>query len=285
MHLPPEHAAPPPVHRLDGHILFAPLRVLTKRKPLIRALVRRDLESAFRGTVLGWLWVILAPLFMLAVYTFAFGIVFGAQWRDREPAPFLFPMLYFAGLLLFGLFTTSLSRAPNLMRDNATYIRQIVFPVQIFVPVVLGSELVKFAIGLAILLVAYLLLMGVPPLAALSYPVPLIGLVLFSAGISWAVSAVSVFVRDLGQAMQPATMVLLFLSPLFYPLSVVPEPIRWLFYLNPLAFPLEATRNALFFGEWPSLTGSLIYLFAGWLCAVAGLAFFQRLRPGFADVL
>ncbi len=252
---------------------------------MLRALIRRDLETALRGTMLGWLWVMLVPLILLAVYTFAFGVVFSAQWRDREPVPFLFPMLYFTGLLLFSLFTTCLNRAPGLMRENAAYIRQIVFPVHIFIPVVIGSEIVKFGVGLVILILAYLPLMGVPPLSALSYPVTVIGLFLFTAGVCWAVAAVAVFLRDLGQAMQPVSMILLFLSPLFYPLSTVPASIRWVFYLNPLTFPLESTRNALFFGEWPSMPGAIAYLIAGWACAVAGLALFQRLRPGFADVL
>jgi len=274
-----------PEARFEPRIWTAPARMLFERHILLRALIRRELESALKGTMLGWLWMLLVPLILLAVYTFAFGVVFAAQWRDRAPQPFLFPMLYFNGLLLFGLFVNSLNRAPNLMRDNATYIRQIVFPVQVFVPVVMGAELVKLGVGFLILMPAYLLIMGIPPLAALSYPLGVVGLLLFTAGMCWTLSALGVFLRDLGQAMQPVSMLLLFLSPLFYPLSSVPERFQWAFYINPLAFPLEATRNALFFGEWPSLTGSLLYLLAGWACAVAGFALFQRLRPGFADVL
>ncbi len=269
----------------EPSIWTAPIRVLIERHMLLRALIRRDLETALKGTMLGWLWVLLVPLVLLAVYSFAFGVVFSAQWRDRDPQPFLFPMLYFTGLLLFGLFVNSLNRAPNLMRDNATYIRQIVFPVQIFVPVVLGAEMVKFGVGFVILVLAYLLIMGIPPLAAISYPLSVIGLLLFTSGICWAISALGVFLRDLGQAMQPASMILLFLSPLFYPLSTVPERFQWAFYFNPLTFPLESTRNALFFGEWPSLAGATLYTIAGWVCAVLGYALFQRLRPGFADVL
>ncbi len=274
-----------PEVRSERSIWAAPARVLIERRTLLRALIRRDLETALKGTMLGWLWVLLVPLILLAVYSFAFGVVFAAQWRDRDPQPFLFPMLYFTGLLLFGLFVNSLNRAPNLIRDNATYIRQIVFPVQVFVPVVIGAELVKFLVGLVVLVLAYLLIIGIPPLAAISYPMSVVGLLMFTAGICWAIAALGVFLRDLGQAMQPVSMIMLFLSPLFYPLSTVPDRIQLVFYFNPLTFPLEATRNALFFGEWPSFAGAFIYLLAGWVCAVAGFALFNRLRPGFADVL
>lgn len=265
--------------------LAAPFVAVLNNRSLLRALVLRDLEAALRGTSLGWAWMVLLPLVMLAVYTFIFGVVFGQTWRDRPPVPFQFPMLYFSGLILFGFFTACLNRAPNLMRENATYLRQIVFPVHVFVPVVMGAEGVKLLVGLALLLLAYLPLLGLPPVAAISYPVTVAGLFLFTAGIAWAIAAIAVFVRDLVQAMQPVTMLLMFLSPMFYPLSSIPEGIRFAFYINPLAFPLEATRNALFFGEWPSVIGALAYLAAGLVVAAGGLALFQRLRPGFVDVL
>ena len=265
--------------------MVAPFRAVFDHHALLRALVRRDLEAALRGTRLGWGWMVVLPLVMLAVYTFVFGVVFGQSWRDRPSVPFQFPMLYFAGLILFGFFTACLNRAPNLMRENATYLRQIVFPVQILIPVVMGAEAVKLLAGLGLLLLAYVPLLGLPPVAAISYPVTLAGLFLFTAGIAWAVAAIAVFLRDLAQAMQPVTLVLMFLSPVFYPLSAIPEGVRPAFYLNPLAFPLEATRNALFFGEWPGLAGACAYLAAGMVTAAAGLALFQRLRPGFVDVL
>ena len=265
--------------------MVAPFRALVTHHSLLRALVLRDLEATLRGTSLGWAWMVLLPLVMLAVYTFIFGVIFGQTWRDRPPVPFQFPMLYFSGLILFGFFTACLNRAPNLMRENATYLRQIVFPVHIFIPVVMGAELVKLMVGLGLLLIAYVPLLGLPPVAAISYPVTVLGLFLFTAGIGWAIAAIAVYVRDLVQAMQPVTMLLMFLSPMFYPLSSVPEQFRFAFYINPLAFPLEATRNALFFGEWPSVIGACAYLAAGLVVAAGGLALFQRLRPGFVDVL
>lgn len=285
MHQTQEFAAKSPKAFRPLDALAAPFQAVIKNWSLVRALVLRDLEASLRGTSLGWAWMVLLPLIMLAVYTFIFGVIFGSQWRDRDPVPFQFPMLYFSGLILFGFFTTCISRAPGLMRENATYLRQIIFPVHVLIPVIMGAELIKLMVGLALLLLAYVPLLGIPPVSAISYPITVMGLFLFTAGISWTIAAVAVYVRDLVQAMAPVSMVLLFLSPMFYPLSQVPEPLRPIFLLNPLAFPLESTRNALFFGEWPSLIGAVIYLSIGLLVAAAGLALFQRIKPGFVDVL
>ena len=278
---------PPRLQRIPiRQALTAPVALLHRDYELISALIARDVDSQVRGTVLGRIWLVFGPVFMLIVYTLVFGLILNSRWQDRTDDAFLFPLIYFSGLILFGLFFDSLSRAPNLMRDNKAFIQKIVFPVESLCYAVVGASLIKFCIGFVILAAFYLALRGLPPAAALSYPLMLAGLLLFSLGATWILAGLSVFFRDLAHVMHPLSMLLLFLSPLFYPLERVPESLRVFVLIgNPLAFPLEATRNALFFGEWPSLTGVLIYVGLGWLFAVAGYSLFMRLRPGFADVI
>lgn len=278
---------PPRLQRIPiRQALAAPVALLHRDYELISALIARDVDSQVRGTVLGRIWLVFGPVFMLIVYTLVFGLILNSRWQDRTDDAFLFPLIYFSGLILFGLFFDSLSRAPNLMRDNKAFIQKIVFPVESLCYAVVGASLIKFCIGFVILAAFYLALRGLPPAAALSYPLMLAGLLLFSLGATWILAGLSVFFRDLAHVMHPLSMLLLFLSPLFYPLERVPESLRVFVLIgNPLAFPLEATRNALFFGEWPSLTGVLIYVGLGWLFAVAGYSLFMRLRPGFADVI
>ena len=278
---------PPRLQRIPiRQALTAPVALLHRDYELISALIARDVDSQVRGTVLGRIWLVFGPVFMLIVYTLVFGLILNSRWQDRTDDAFLFPLIYFSGLILFGLFFDSLSRAPNLMRDNKAFIQKIVFPVESLCYAVVGASLIKFCIGFVILAAFYLALRGLPPAAALSYPLMLAGLLLFSLGATWVLAGLSVFFRDLAHVMHPLSMLLLFLSPLFYPLERVPESLRVFVLIgNPLAFPLEATRNALFFGEWPSLTGVLIYVGLGWLFAVAGYSLFMRLRPGFADVI
>lgn len=265
--------------------LASPWRIVRRHYDLIRALVGRDIESRIRGTVLGKVWIVFGPLFMLVVYTLVFGLILNSRWQDRTEDAFLFPLIYFSGLILFNFFFESVSRATTLLRENQSFITKIVFPLEAFCYSVVGSSLVRFAIGLAILGAFYLPLQGLPPLATLAYPALLLGLALFAVGATLALAALAVYLRDLAHLMQPLSMMLLFLSLLFYPLDRVPEALRPLVMLNPLAYPLEATRNALFFGEWPNPAAVALYLGLGWLAAALGYALFMRLRPGFADVL
>jgi lipopolysaccharide transport system permease protein len=265
--------------------LGAAWSVLYRHHALIHTLVTRDIDARVRGTVLGKIWIVVSPLFMLAIYTLVFGVILGSRWQDRTDEAFLFPLIYFSGLILFNFFFESISRATNLMRENETFIKKIVFPTEVFCFAAVGSSLFRFAIGFLILTVFYLAIRGVPPAAALAYPLLLLGLGLFTIGLSLALAGLGVFLRDLAHLMQPLSMLLIFLSPLFYPLERVPEGLRAAVMINPLTYPLEATRNALFFGEWPSLMGVSIYLTLGWITAALGYALFMRLSAGFADVL
>ncbi|HXK53878.1 MAG TPA: ABC transporter permease [Hyphomicrobiales bacterium] len=263
----------------------APYTIAMRNHDLIRRLVQRDIESRFRGTVLGKVWAVIAPLFMLAIYTFVFGVILNSRWQDRTDEPFLFPVIYFSGLIVFNFFFDSVARAPTLMRENQAFIKKIFFPVEIFAFAIVGSAIFRFGIGLAILAVFYLPIVGLPPLAVITYPVLFFGLALFTLGFAWILSAVSVFIRDIAHLIGLVTMLFMFLSPVFYPLSAVPEGLRAVLMFNPLTFPLESMRNALFFGDWPGLAGMAVYLAAGWLWAAAGHGIFMRLRPGFADVV
>lgn len=266
-------------------VLSAPLRVLRDHGYLIWALTKRDIEGRVRGTVLGLVWLVAGPLFMLSIYTMVFGLILNSRWQEQTDQEFLFPLVYFSGLILFNVFFDCISRAPNLMRDNQAFIKKIVFPVEVFAYAQAGSALIRLGIGLLLLTLFQLVLIGPPPLSAVVYPALLLGLLFYAMGLTLALAGLAVFFRDIAQLMQPLSTVLMFLSPLFYPLSAVPEGLRPVVLLNPLAYPLEATRNALFFGQWPSTVGVVVYLALGWLVAVAGYRLFMALRPGFADVV
>lgn len=266
-------------------LLSSPLRVLRDHAYLIWALTKRDIEGRVRGTVLGLVWLVAGPLFMLTIYTTVFGLILNSRWQEQIDQEFLFPLIYFSGLILFNVFFDCISRAPNLMRDNQAFIKKIVFPVEVFVFAQAGSALIRLGIGLLLLTLFQLVLIGQPPLSAVVYPALLLGLLFHALGLTLALAGLGVFFRDIAQLMQPMSTVLMFLSPLFYPLSAVPEGLRPFMLLNPLAYPLEVTRNALFFGQWPSMLGVAVYLGIGWLVAVLGYRLFMALRPGFADVV
>jgi lipopolysaccharide transport system permease protein len=235
--------------------------------------------------MLGVFWSFLNPLLMLAVYTFVFAEVFGLRWSQTSTNRMEFAIVLFAGLLVFGVFSECVSRAPGLVVANPNYVKKVVFPLQIFTWVTVFTALFHFCIGLLVLLSAILFVQGGIPPTALLLPLVLLPFLLFCAGLTWFLSALGVYVRDIGQVVGVAISAMMFLSPLFYPVSAVPAAYRPVLYLNPLTFPIEQVRGVLVWGkapDWPLLS---VYMGCCLLVALAGLGWFNRTRRGFADVL
>ncbi len=259
---------------------------LWNHRELALRLTRREVEARFRGSLLGKLWALLLPLYMLGLYTFVFGVVFKAHWPEAIASSTLqVALLYFVGLIAYEFLVECISRAPTLMLENVSYIKKVVFPLEILAWVALGGALFRVGVSGAALLVFYIAINGVPPLAALTVPLLFLPLTLFGMGALWFLSATGVFVRDLRHAVAVVGPALMFLSPIFFPLSSVPEPVRPALYLNPLTLPIEMARQALFAGAWPDWVALGIHAAAGLVFAWAGFAWFESVRRGFADVV
>jgi lipopolysaccharide transport system permease protein len=254
-------------------------------RDLLSRLVQRDVETRFRGSVLGKVWAFLVPLVMLGLYTFVFGVVIQPRWQDSARSNVEIALTYFSGLILFDFVFECISRAPTLMQEHVNYIKKVVFPLDILAWMVLFGGAFKLAIGSVMLLLFYLFLAGLPPLSALFVPVILLPLALFAVGFVWFLSAFGVYIRDIKQVIGIAAPVAMFLSPVFFPLSAVPERFQKFFYVNPLTYPLESIRAALFAGHWTPSYGFGLYVVVSWLFAWLGFRTFVRLRSGFADVL
>jgi len=266
----------------DGFDLFG---TVWRERRLVRRLILRDLEQRYRGSVFGMVWTFLSPLIMLGLFTFVFEGVYGARWPGGEGRSGHFALLLFVGLSLFWMISDPIGRAPRLLIDQAEFVKKVVFPIDLLPWVASLSSLVGTLINLALALIAYGILVGVPPLAVLSLPIILVPLFLFGLGCGWALSALGVFIRDLQPIIQVVVTGLMFLSPIFFPLSAVPEKWRIFVQLNPVAPMLEAARETLVSGTWPGLSLMISALFLGWVWAGLCRALFLRIRHGFADVL
>jgi lipopolysaccharide transport system permease protein len=222
---------------------------------------------------------------MLAVYTFVFSEVFKARWNATSDSKTEFALVLFAGLLIFNLFSECINRAPGLILSNVNYVKKVVFPLEILPFVALLSSLFHAAISLAVWLLAYTLLIGIPHATALYLPLILVPFLLFVLGFSWALASLGVYLRDVSQFIGIFTTVLMFLSPLFYPASNLPQPYRQWLNFNPLTPVIEQTRAVLYWGQPPNFTLLAIYCVATFFVAWLGFAWFQKTRKGFADVL
>lgn len=258
---------------------------LWRNRGLIKALVKREVLGRYRGSFMGILWSFFNPVFMLAVYTFVFSVVFKARWSGGGESKTEFALVLFAGLIVFNLFAECINRAPGLILANVNYVKKVVFPLEILPLVVLGSALFHGLVSLGVWLLAYCILFGVPHATVFFLPLIVLPLVLLIMGLAWGLAALGVYLRDVSQFIGIITTTLLFLSPIFYPATALPEAYRGLLYLNPLTPAIEQARDVLFWGRNPDFTMLLIYLLASAAIAWLGFAWFQKTRKGFADVL
>lgn len=259
---------------------------LWRNKSLIRNLIHREVAGRYKGSMLGIMWSLVTPIFMLAVYTFVFSVVFKARWgAGAEGSRTEFALVLFAGLLVFNLFAECINRAPALVLGNVNYVKKVVFPLEVLPWVTMGSALFHFAVSFGVWLVAYGLLVGVPHWTLILSPLIMAPFVFFVMGLSWALASLGVFLRDVAQFIGVLVQVLMFMTPIFYPASALPERFQALMFLNPLTPPIEMMRDVMYWGHVPSLKlwllGSGVALFT----AVIGFAWFQKTRKGFADVL
>ena len=258
---------------------------LWRNRSLIHASAKREVLGRYRGSAMGLLWSFFNPVFMLVVYTFVFSEVFKARWSAGSASKTEFALVLFAALIVFNLFAECINRAPSLILSNVNYVKKVVFPLEILPFVGLLSALYHMIISLGVWLLAYLVLFGIPHISTLYLPLVVLPFVLFIVGLSWALASLGVYLRDVGQFIGVVTTVLMFLSPVFYPATALPEAYRHLLYLNPLTPVIEQTRAVLYFGETPDFMMLAIYWLASFIFAWLGFAWFQKTRKGFADVL
>ena len=254
-------------------------------RTLIYVLTRREVIGRYKGSMLGILWSFFTPVFMLVVYTFVFSVVFKARWSGGGESKSEFALVLFAGLLVFNLFSECLNRAPGLVLANTNYVKKIVFPLETLPLVTLGAALFHMAISVLAWLIFYIVLFGTPPATALLLPLVLLPLVLLTLGLSWFLASISVYLRDIGQFIGIIITAMLFLSPIFYPRSTLPQGYQVALQANPLTLPVEMVRDVLFWGRPPQWELLAVYSAISVLVACAGFAWFQRTRKGFADVI
>jgi lipopolysaccharide transport system permease protein len=258
---------------------------LWRNRSLVMALIKREVVGRYQGSFLGILWSFFNPIFMLAVYTFVFSVVFKARWNAGSDSKTEFALVLFAGLMVFNLFADCVNRAPGLILSNVNYVKKVVFPLEILPWVVLGAALFHAFISLSVWLLFYVTFLGLPHITILLLPMVVLPILLLVMGISWSLASLGVYLRDVSQLISIVTTVLMFMSPIFYPISALPQQYQTFLFLNPLTVPIEQVRQVLMWNEQPDwlMYGAFLVVtsFIAWL----GFVWFQKTRKGFADVL
>jgi len=234
--------------------------------------------------MLGVLWSLAAPLLTFAVYSFAFGVIFHGRWSGNLSGE-NYSLILFSGIVTFSIFSETVNRAPSIVLENVSYVKKVIFPLEILPVVILLVAIVNAVFGFVILLVAEIWIQGFIPWTALLVPFILLPYCLIVLGLSWLLASLGVFLRDVRNLVAVLTSLLMFMTPVFYPLSSVPVRFRWIIEGNPLTPTLDQMRDALFGGGVPDAQSYALSCGFALVFASIGHYWFMRTRKAFADVL
>lgn len=266
-------------------VLLRPLALVWRQRVLLRRMTWREISLRYRESVLGTVWAVINPLLMLGIYTFVFGYMLKSRWPGQGDSKLLFAITLFGGLIVNSLFADTVVRSTTVISENANYVRKVVFPLEALPLVLLGSALFHAAVSVGILVVANAFVGTGLHWTMLLLPVVFAPIVLATAGVAWALASLGVYLRDASQVVGFVTAFLMFLSPIFYPMTSFPASIRPLLYVNPLTLPVVQVREVAIDGTLPDPLALLCAYLIGLVVAALGLWFFERTRRGFADVV
>lgn len=273
-------------HAAHPTSLISLIHSIWRHQQLIIQMTKREVVGRYKGSVMGLAWSFFNPVFMLVVYTFVFSEIFKSRWPGTEgDNKTQFAVILFVGMIVQGLFSEMLNKAPALILSNVNYVKKVVFPLEILPVISLTASIFHSFISLVVLLIALVIFNGYIHWTIIFIPIIIAPLIIFTLGISWILASLGVFLRDVGQTMGIITTVLAFLSPVFYPVTAVPEKFRVFIMANPLTFIIEQSREIIIWGRIPDWIGLITYITVSLFVAWFGFVFFQKTRKGFADVL
>ncbi|HLA76540.1 MAG TPA: ABC transporter permease [Vicinamibacteria bacterium] len=249
-------------------------------------MIRRDIETRYRGSFLGVLWAFLNPLVMLLLYTLVFGVIMKARWPGDPGAGITgIAVSLFCGLIPYNVFAECATRGPGLVVAVPNYVKRVVFPLEVLPLVLVGSALFHGLVSFAVLLGVVLFATGSLAWTVLLVPAVVFPMLLLLLGLTFVLSSLGVFLRDLGQGMGLVTQVVLFGTPILYPRQALPGPLGALVAVNPLAWTVENVRKVVLQGKAPDWPGLLVWSAVTGLLMLAGYAWFMKTKRAFADVI
>lgn len=264
--------------------VWRPLWELPGRFDLIGSFVRRQLAARYRGSVLGVVWAVLAPAVMIAIYTFIFAGIFGARF-GAAGSGWEYALYLFCGLLPWTAFQDALQLSSGVIVAHANLVKRVVFPLETLPVAQALAAIVNQLFGTLALLAATLVIRGELRWTLLWLPLLLVLQLLLMLGAAWFVASLGVFVRDTAQALGLVLTAWMYLTPIIYPESVVPERYRALINLNPWTPLVRSYRRVMLEGlapDWAGLAGFILFAL---VCFLLGYWWFAKTRRNFADVI
>ena len=260
------------------------LRYLSRDRSLVYQLVRRDFEQRYVGSIGGWLWGVIHPLVLLAVYTFVFSYAFGQKLPKGE-ATDNYPLFLFAGMLPWLLFSETLTRSAPALVDYANLIKKSVFPSEVVPLSILLSSVVSHLISVLVLIAAAAFWIRAFHATLLLLPLLVFLLGMLSLGLAWIAAGLHVYLRDTAQVLTVILTAWFWLTPIFIPESFFRGKMDFVLTCNPVAFAVRGYRDTILGGRLPAAGDVLALALFSFGLFLAGALFFRYAKRGFADVM
>ncbi len=271
---------------LNGFNPFTTFASLWAKRDLLFHLVQRNIEGRYKGSVIGLVWAVVTPLFLLAVYTFFFSVIFKAHWgADFGDSKIAFSLILFCGLALFNIFSESVMSSVSVVTSNVNYVKKVVFPLEVLPVALVLSAAFLGLLWFGVLISCTGLFLHKPALCLMCLPLVFAPLLLLSCGVSWLVASLGVYTRDLSHVIGLLLQSWIFLTPIFYPIEMVPTAFRRILLLNPLAILVQSARAVLIYNQWPNWRSLAEVTLLSLIIFQLGYSWFMKTKRGFADVL
>lgn len=260
------------------------LSALWRYRYFVMASIVGELRGRFARSRLGLLWSILHPLAQAAIFALILAEVLGAKLGGIDDKA-AYPMYLLAGMAAWTLFSEIVSRSMTVFIEYSATLKKIAFP-RICLPVIVwGSALLNHALLLVAIAVVFLFLGKVPSMAWFALPLGILLVSVFAFGLGMLLGIFNVFVRDIGQAVGVVLQLWFWLTPIVYPVSVVPDHLRWVLSLNPMIPLVEIYHEAMVFGRWPDLAPLVVPVALSAVLLVLSFMVFKRASPELVDAL
>ncbi len=253
---------------------------LWQRRELLWSMTGRNIRSLYKQSILGYAWIFINPLMQIVVLTFVFSTILRV---GMDVIPYPFPLFLFVALLPWMFFSSAVASATDSITGSASLVTKIYFPREILVVATVFSKVVDLLLGTLILLGLMILYSQYPPWTLVWVPAIFAMQLLFTVGLALPLAALNLFFHDVRYLVGVILMIWFYITPILYPVDIVPERYKILFDLNPLSRVVNAYRRVLLDGTNLGVESFLVGLGGAVLIFLVGYYLFKRMEAGFAD--
>lgn len=261
--------------------LISEIKALIKHRELLFQMVGREIKARYKQSILGYFWVILNPLAQMVVMSFAFSIILRIPTNAGANIPY--SIFLFVALLPWNLFANSLSSASGALVGSASLITKIYFPRSILVIATVMAKIIDFLFALTVL-VGYMVFYQIPITINILWVIPIFLIQqIFTLGLSLFFAAANLIYRDIQYLLSLLLVLWMYLTPIIYPVDIVPEKFKFIFQLNPMSVFINAYRQSILSGTMPKISSLLIGLVVSIITLLICLRYFKIKEKNFAD--